>query len=49
MAGSGHNPHSRMDPWRTSIVDAGPEHIRVKGYDVLDLGADRRVGPNRKE
>lgn len=26
-----------MDPWRTSIVDAGPDHIRVKGYDVLDL------------
>jgi len=38
-----------MDPWRTTIVDAGPEHIRVKGYDGLDLGADRRVGPNRKE
>ena len=37
MAVNGHNPHSRMDSWRTSIVDAGPEHIRVKGYDVLDL------------
>src|SRR5437773_1062156 len=37
MTLNGHNPHSRMDAWRTSIVDAGPEHIRVKGYDVLDL------------
>jgi citrate synthase len=26
-----------MDSWRTAIVDAGPDHIRVKGYDVLDL------------
>jgi citrate synthase len=26
-----------MDAWRTAIVDAGPAHIRVKGYDVLDL------------
>ena len=26
-----------MDPWRTAIVDAGPEHIRVKGHDLLEL------------
>jgi len=26
-----------MDSWRTAIVDAGPAHIRVKGYDVLEL------------
>jgi citrate synthase len=26
-----------MDTWRTAIVDAGPEHIRVRGHDVLDL------------
>ena len=26
-----------MEPWRTSIVDAGPAHIRVRGHDVLDL------------
>ena len=26
-----------MEPWRTSIVDAGPTHIRVRGHDVLDL------------
>src|SRR3954449_10622576 len=26
-----------MDTWRTSIVDAGPDHIRVRGHDVLDL------------
>jgi citrate synthase len=26
-----------MEPWRTSIVDAGPSHIRVRGHDVLDL------------
>src|SRR4051812_32971596 len=26
-----------MDPWRTAIVDAGPDHIRVRGHDVLDL------------
>ena len=26
-----------MDTWRTAIVDAGPHHIRVRGYDVLDL------------
>jgi citrate synthase len=26
-----------MDTWRTSIVDAGPGHIRVKGHDVLEL------------
>jgi len=33
----GHNPDTRMEPWRTSIVDAGPAHIRVRGHDVLDL------------
>lgn len=26
-----------MDTWRTALVDAGPEHIRVRGHDVLDL------------
>ena len=26
-----------MDTWRTAIVDAGPQHIRVRGHDVLDL------------
>jgi len=26
-----------METWRTNIVDAGPAHIRVRGYDVLDL------------
>jgi citrate synthase len=26
-----------MEPWRTSIVDAGPSHISVRGHDVLDL------------
>jgi len=26
-----------MDPLRTSIVDAGPTHLRIRGYDVLDL------------
>src|SRR6476619_15790 len=26
-----------MDTWRTAIVDAGPDHIRVRGHDVLDL------------
>jgi citrate synthase len=26
-----------MDTWRTAIVDAGPEHIRIRGHDVLDL------------
>jgi citrate synthase len=26
-----------MDTWRTSIVDAGPDHIRVRGHDVLTL------------
>src|SRR6185369_5582283 len=25
-----------MDTWRTGIVDAGPDHIRVRGHDVLD-------------
>lgn len=31
------NPDADMEPWRTSIVDAGPSHIRVRGHDVLDL------------
>src|SRR5258708_14392370 len=26
-----------MDTWRTAIVDAGPDYIRVRGHDVLDL------------
>src|SRR5205809_1505291 len=26
-----------MEPWRTAIVDAGPDHIRVRGHDILDL------------
>src|SRR5579864_4910201 len=26
-----------MDPLRTSIVDAGPTHLRVRGHDVLEL------------
>jgi len=26
-----------MDTWRTAIVDAGPDHIRVRGHDVLAL------------
>ena len=26
-----------MDPLRTSIVDAGPTHLRLRGYDVLEL------------
>jgi len=26
-----------MEPWRTSIVDAGPAHIRVRGHDLLHL------------
>src|SRR5712692_4085918 len=26
-----------MDTWRTAIVDAGPNHIRVRGHDVLAL------------
>src|SRR5262245_45077979 len=26
-----------MEPWRTSIVDAGPDHLRVRGHDVLEL------------
>ena len=26
-----------MDTWRSAIVDAGPDHIRVRGNDVLDL------------
>ena len=31
------NPDTSMQPWRTAIVDAGPDHIRIKGHDVLDL------------
>ena len=30
------NP-KHMAPLRTRIVDAGPTHLRVRGYDVLDL------------
>src|SRR5438874_13820956 len=26
-----------METWRTAIVDAGPDHIRIRGHDVLDL------------
>lgn len=26
-----------VEPWRTAIVDAGPEHLRVRGHDVLAL------------
>ena len=26
-----------MDPLQTAIVDAGPTHLRVRGYDVLEL------------
>jgi citrate synthase len=26
-----------MEPLRTAIVDAGPAHLRVRGYDVLEL------------
>src|SRR5262245_15769749 len=26
-----------MDTWRTAIIDAGPDHIRVRGHDVLEL------------
>src|SRR4249920_1395359 len=26
-----------MDTWRTAIVDAGPDHIRVRGHDLLEL------------
>src|SRR5215831_20985130 len=26
-----------MDPLRTSIVDAGPTHLRVRGHDVMQL------------
>jgi citrate synthase len=26
-----------METWRTAIVDAGPDYIRVRGHDVLDL------------
>lgn len=26
-----------MEPWKTSIVDAGPTHLRVRGHDVLAL------------
>src|SRR5438876_11133494 len=30
------NPN-RMEPLQTAIVDAGPTHLRVRGYDVLEL------------
>src|SRR5258708_7054 len=26
-----------METWRSAIVDAGPDHIRVRGHDVLAL------------
>ena len=26
-----------METWRTAIVDAGPDHIRVRGRDLLEL------------
>jgi citrate synthase len=26
-----------METWRTSIVDAGERHIRIRGYDIADL------------
>jgi citrate synthase len=26
-----------METWRTAIVDAGPDHIRVRGHNVLEL------------
>jgi citrate synthase len=26
-----------MQPWQTAIVDSGPTHVRVRGFDVLDL------------
>src|SRR6266487_4606673 len=29
-----------MDTWRTSIVDAGPTHLRIRGHDVLGLMKD---------
>ncbi|MBI3400760.1 MAG: citryl-CoA lyase [Acidobacteria bacterium] len=29
-----------MDTWRTAIIDAGPDHIRVRGHDVLELMRD---------
>src|ERR1043166_1402932 len=34
------NPR-HMEPLRTGIVDAGPTHLRVRGYDVLDLMRNR--------
>ena len=33
---AGDNP-STMQPWQTAIVDAGPAHLRVRGYDALEL------------
>jgi citrate synthase len=33
----GNNPDTHMEPWKTAIVDVGPDHIRVKGHDVLGL------------
>jgi citrate synthase len=26
-----------MDSWRTALIDAGPTHLRVRGYDALEL------------
>src|SRR5437764_11583185 len=26
-----------METWRTAIVDAGPDHIRIRGRDLLEL------------
>jgi len=34
------NPR-HMEALRTGIVDAGPTHLRVRGYDVLDLMRNR--------
>lgn len=31
------NPDTHMQPWHTAIVDAGPDHIRVRGRNVLEL------------
>ena len=30
-----------MEPWRTGIVDAGEDHLRVAGYDVTALMTQR--------
>ena len=37
MPAKRNNPDTRMEPWRTAIVDAGPDHIRVRGHDILEL------------